>query len=31
MFHSRIAEWLYRLGCLSAAVAIVYRAVWLGG
>jgi hypothetical protein len=30
MFQSRIAEWSYYLGCVSAAVAIVYRAFWLG-
>jgi hypothetical protein len=30
MFQSRIAEWSYCLGCISAAVAIVYRALWLG-
>ena len=29
MFHSRIAEWSYYLGCLSAAVTIVYRALLL--
>lgn len=28
MFQSKIAEWSYYLGCLSAAVAIVYRAFW---
>jgi hypothetical protein len=31
MFRSRIAEWLYQLGCVSAAVAIVYRLSWFGG
>lgn len=31
MFQSRIAEWSYYLGCLSATVAIVYRALWFGG
>ena len=31
MFQSRIAEWSYYLGCLSAAGAIVYRALWFGG
>jgi len=31
MFQSRIAEWSYYLGCVSAAVAIVYRALWLVG
>ncbi len=30
MFQSRIAEWSYYLGCVSAAAAIVYRALWLG-
>jgi hypothetical protein len=30
MFQSKIAEWSYYLGCLSAAAAIVYRALWLG-
>jgi hypothetical protein len=29
MFQSKIAEWSYYLGCLSAAVAIVYRALLL--
>jgi hypothetical protein len=27
MFQSKIAEWSYYLGCVSAAVAIVYRAL----
>ena len=27
MFQSRIAAWSYYLGCVSAAVAIVYRAL----
>jgi hypothetical protein len=31
MFQSMIAEWSYYLGCVSAAVAIVYRALWFGG
>lgn len=31
MFRSRIAEWSYQLGCLSAVVAIVYRVFWFGG
>ncbi|MGA2860137.1 MAG: hypothetical protein ABSE40_25000 [Candidatus Sulfotelmatobacter sp.] len=31
MFQSRIAEWSYYLACVSATVAIVYRALWLGG
>jgi hypothetical protein len=31
MFQSRIAEWSYYMGCGSAAVAIVYRALWFGG
>jgi hypothetical protein len=31
MFGSRIAEWSYQLGCVSAAVAIVYRLLWFGG
>jgi uncharacterized membrane protein YidH (DUF202 family) len=30
MFQSTIAEWSYYLGCASAAVAIVYRALWFG-
>jgi len=30
MFQSKIAEWSYYLGCLSAVVAIVYRAFWFG-
>jgi hypothetical protein len=30
MFQSRIAEWSYYLGCVSAAAAIVYRALWFG-
>jgi hypothetical protein len=31
MFQSKIAEWSYYLGCISAAVAIVYRAFWFVG
>lgn len=31
MFQSKIAEWSYYLGCVSAAVAIVYRALLFGG
>ena len=31
MFRSRIAEWSYQLGCVSAVVAIVYRMLWVGG
>ena len=31
MFQSRIAEWSYYLACVSAAVAIIYRALWFGG
>ena len=31
IFQSKIAEWSYYLGCVSAAVAIVYRALWFGG
>ncbi len=31
MFRSRIAEWSYQLGCVSAAVAIIYRILWVGG
>jgi len=27
---SRIAEWSYQLGCVSAAAALVYRVMWLG-
>jgi hypothetical protein len=30
MSQSRIAEWSYYLGCISAALAIVYRAFWFG-
>jgi hypothetical protein len=30
MFQSRIAEWSYYLGCVSAAAVIVYRALWFG-
>ncbi len=30
MFQSRIAEWSYYLGFLSAAAAVVYRAFWFG-
>ena len=29
MFQSKIAEWSYYLGCISAAVTIVYRALLL--
>ena len=31
MLRSRIAEWSYQLGCISAAAAIVYRVLWVGG
>ena len=31
MSQSKIAEWSYYLACVSAAVAIVYRALWFGG
>ena len=31
MFQSKIAEWSYYLGCVSAAVAIVYRVLLFGG
>ena len=31
MFRLRIAEWSYQVGCVSAAVAIIYRVLWLGG
>lgn len=31
MLGSRIAEWSYRLGCVSAVVAVIYRALWFGG
>jgi hypothetical protein len=31
MFRSRIAEWSYQLGCLSAVAAIIYRVFWFGG
>jgi hypothetical protein len=30
MLQSKIAEWSYYLGCVSAAVAIIYRTLWLG-
>jgi hypothetical protein len=30
MFRSRIAEWSYQLGYVSAAVAILYRLLWFG-
>jgi hypothetical protein len=30
MFRSRIAEWAYQLGCLSAVVALIYRVFWFG-
>ena len=30
MFQSRIAEWSYYLGLISAAAALVYRALWFG-
>jgi uncharacterized protein involved in cysteine biosynthesis len=31
MLQSKIPEWLYYLSCVSAAVAIVYLALWFGG
>ena len=31
MFRLRIAEWSYQVGCVSAAMAIIYRVLWLGG
>jgi hypothetical protein len=31
MFRSKIAEWSYQLGCVSAIVAIIYRFFWFGG
>lgn len=31
MFRSKIAEWSYQLGCLSAVMAILYRVLWFGG
>jgi len=31
MSRLRIAEWSYILGCVSAAVAIIYRVVWFAG
>jgi hypothetical protein len=31
MSRLRIAEWSYILGCVSAAVAIIYRVLWFGG
>jgi len=31
MIRSRIAEWSYQLGCVSAVVAVVYRVLWFGG
>jgi hypothetical protein len=30
MFQSRIADWSYYLGTVSAAAAIGYRALWFG-
>jgi hypothetical protein len=30
MLRSNIAQWSYQLGCISAIVAVVYRALWLG-
>jgi hypothetical protein len=30
MFQSRITEWSYYLGFMSAAAALVYRALWFG-
>jgi len=30
MFQSKIAEWSYYFGCVSPAVAILYRALWFG-
>jgi hypothetical protein len=29
MSRSRIAEWSYQFGCLSAVAAIIYRVLWL--
>ena len=31
MLQSTIAEWSYYLGCLSAAIAVIYRMFWFGG
>ena len=31
MLQSTIAEWSFYLGCLSAAIAIIYRIFWFGG
>lgn len=31
MFQSKIADWSYYLGCLSAVVAVLYRLLWFGG
>ena len=31
MFLSKIAEWSYDIGCVTAAVAILYRLLWFGG
>jgi len=31
MVQSKIAQWSYYLGCVSAAAAIVYRLFWFGG
>jgi len=31
MFRLRIAEWTYQLGCISAAAAVIYRVLWVGG
>ena len=31
MLRSRIAKWSSQFGCVSAAVAIIYRFFWFGG
>ena len=31
MSRLRIAQWSYQVGCICAAAAIVYRALWFGG
>jgi len=31
MFRLRIAEWTYQLGCISAAAAVIYRVLLVGG
>jgi hypothetical protein len=31
MIQSKIADWSYYIGCGTAALAIVYKALWFGG